>query len=74
MVISFTVAWERLTTRRASSPELVGDRLESHPSGLNRTDARRLSTREIRHRERMLAHLQRLSVAHLPFDGANDPV
>jgi hypothetical protein len=69
MVICFTTAWERLTNRKA--PE---DRLESHPSGLNRTDARRLSAREIRHRERMLAHLQRLSVAHLPFDRADDPV
>ena len=69
MVICFTTAWERLTHRTP-----VGDRLESHPSGLNRTDARRLSAREIRHRERMLAHLQRLSVAHLPFDRADDPV
>jgi hypothetical protein len=33
------------------------DRLETHPSGLNRTDARRLSRREIAHRERMLTHL-----------------
>jgi hypothetical protein len=33
-------------------------RLESHPSGLNRTDARRLSRREIEHRERMLRHLE----------------
>ena len=33
------------------------DRLETHPSGLNRTDARRLSRREIEHRERMLEHL-----------------
>jgi hypothetical protein len=50
------------------------NRLESHVSGLNRTDARRLSRREIEHRERMLAHLQRLSVAHLPFDRADDPI
>ena len=50
------------------------NRLESHPSGLNRTDARRLSRREIEHRERMLAHLQRLSVPHLPFDRANDSI
>ena len=35
-------------------------RLESHPSGLNRTDDRRLSKREIVHRERMLEHLQRI--------------
>jgi len=34
------------------------DRLESHPSGLNRTGPRRLSPREIEHRERMLRHLQ----------------
>jgi hypothetical protein len=34
-------------------------RLESHPSGLNRTDSRRLSRREIAHRERMLEHLYR---------------
>ena len=34
-------------------------RLESHPSGLNRTDDRRLSRREIEHRERMLQHLHR---------------
>ena len=53
---------------------LEGVRLESHPSGLNRTGARRLSRREIEHRERMLAHLYRLSVPHLPFDGANDAV
>jgi hypothetical protein len=32
-------------------------RLETHPSGLNRTDGRRLSAREVRHRERMLRHL-----------------
>ena len=70
MVICFTTAWERRTNRRS----VDDDRLESHPSGLNPTDARRLSAREIRHRERMLAHLQRLSVAHLPFDSADDPV
>jgi hypothetical protein len=35
------------------------DRLESHTSGLNRTDARRLSRREIEHRQRMLEHLRR---------------
>jgi hypothetical protein len=34
------------------------DRLESHPSGLNRTGPRRLNRREIEHRERMLRHLQ----------------
>jgi hypothetical protein len=40
-------------------PRLGELRLESHPSGLNRTDARRLSRREIEHRERMLHHLYR---------------
>jgi hypothetical protein len=35
-------------------------RLETHPSGLNRTDARRLSAREVLHRERMLRHLEQL--------------
>jgi hypothetical protein len=35
------------------------DRLESHPSGPDRTGARRLSRREIEHRERMLEHLRR---------------
>jgi hypothetical protein len=59
---------------RTRSESLAGVRLESHPSGLNRTDARRLSRREIEHRERMLAHLHRLSVAHLAFDRANDSV
>ncbi len=49
-------------------------RLETHPSGLNRTDARRLSRREIEHRERMLAHLQRLSVTHFPLDRADDSI
>jgi len=34
-------------------------RLETHPSGLNRTGPRRLSRREIEHRERMLHHLAR---------------
>jgi len=38
-------------------------RLESHPSGLNRTDSRRLSAREVVHRERMLQHLERLERA-----------
>jgi hypothetical protein len=37
-------------------------RLESHPSGLNRTDARRLTSREVAHRERMLEHLHRLEL------------
>jgi len=50
MVIRF-----QLLPRRTDS----SDRLESHPSGLNRTDVRRLSRREIQHRERMLRHLQR---------------
>ena len=48
--------------------------LESHPSGLNRTDARRLTRREIEHRERMLAHLHRVSVTHLALDRADDAV
>jgi hypothetical protein len=34
-------------------------RLETHPSGLNRTGPRRLSRREIEHRERMIQHLAR---------------
>jgi hypothetical protein len=42
------------------------DRLESHPSGLNRTDARRLSKQEIVHRERMLEHLQRTENLRTP--------
>jgi hypothetical protein len=37
---------------------LQDDRLESHPSGLNRTDSRRLSSRELEHREKMLRHLE----------------
>jgi hypothetical protein len=59
---------------RSIRPRDTADRLESHSSGLNRTDARRLTRREIEHRERMLAHLHRLSVAHLAFDRADDPV
>jgi hypothetical protein len=35
------------------------NRLETHPSGLNRTGARRLSRREVEHREKMLQHLAR---------------
>jgi hypothetical protein len=35
------------------------DRLETHPSGLNRTGPRRLSRQEVEHRERMLEHLWR---------------
>jgi len=42
---------------------LDGDRLETHASGLNRTDSRRLSARELLHRERMLRHLERLARA-----------
>jgi hypothetical protein len=37
-------------------------RLETHPSGLNRTGPRRLTRREIEHRERMLRHLARTRV------------
>jgi hypothetical protein len=70
MVIRFIVE----QVGRAGRRRAQGDRLETHPSGLNRTDARRLSRREIAHRERMLAHLQRLSIAHLPFDRADDAV
>jgi len=44
------------------------DRLETHPSGLNRTDDRRLGRREIEHRERMLEHLRRtLPDSNSPF-------
>jgi hypothetical protein len=35
------------------------NRLETHPSGLNRTGDRRLTRQELEHRERMLEHLQR---------------
>jgi len=70
MVISFIA--RAIRQKRATRQNDV--RLETHPSGLNRTDARRLSRREVEHRERMLAHLQRLSVTHLPFDRADDPV
>jgi hypothetical protein len=44
---------------RFPSPKKV-DRLESHPSSLNRTNERRLSRREIEHRQRMLEHLRRI--------------
>jgi hypothetical protein len=44
-------------------PAVEGQRLETHPSGLNRTDKRRLSAREVMHRERMLRHLERLARA-----------
>ena len=42
------------------------DRLETHPSGLNRTGALRLSRREIEHRERMLEHLYRTQDLRTP--------
>ena len=48
----------RLATLSFMSGRLDDARLETHPSGLNRTDARRLSRREIEHRERMLRHLE----------------
>jgi hypothetical protein len=48
----------RLAALSSVRKHLESDRLESHPSGLNRTDARRLSRREIEHRERMLRHLE----------------
>jgi hypothetical protein len=37
------------------------DRFETHSSGVNRTGPRRLSRREIEHRERMLQHLARVA-------------
>jgi hypothetical protein len=43
---------------RPRAQKVKEDRLESHASGLNRTDARRLTRRGIEHRERMLRHLQ----------------
>ena len=49
--------------------KVTEERLESHPSGLNRTDDRRLSTREIIHRERMLAHLLRTEHTRTPVNG-----
>ena len=60
MVIRFTLRPARAKARNGAAL-LEGMRLESHPSGLNRTDARRLSRREIEHRERMLQHLHRLA-------------
>lgn len=57
MIIRFRLGRVFAGNRRGES--LDGMRLESHPSGLNRTDARRLSAREIKHRERMLEHLHR---------------
>jgi hypothetical protein len=66
MIIRFTLS--RLRRRGDDAAALDGMRLESHPSGLNRTDARRLSAREIAHRERMLAHLHRtLRESSSPF-------
>ena len=66
MIIRFTLGLTR--SRRRDDPALDGLRLESHPSGLNRTDARRLSAREIAHRERMLQHLHRtLHESSSPF-------
>jgi hypothetical protein len=62
------------TAQKARQLRRREDRLETHPSGLNRTGARRLSRREVEHRERMLEHLQRLSVPHLPFDRADDSI
>ena len=57
MVIRFPF---RSTSAGAADSE---QRLESHPSGLNRTDSRRLSAREIAHRERMLRHLEQIARA-----------
>ena len=65
MIIRFTL---RACRREHRGEPLEGMRLESHPSGLNRTDARRLSRREIEHRERMLEHLHRtLHDLNTPF-------
>ncbi|HET7696497.1 MAG TPA: hypothetical protein VFK57_12360 [Vicinamibacterales bacterium] len=67
MIIRFTLG-RALSRRRGDQPGLDGMRLETHPSGLNRTDSRRLSAREIAHRERMLAHLHRtLRESSSPF-------
>ena len=67
MIIRFTLG----RSRRDSALPLFDDpgmRLETHPSGLNRTDARRLSAREIAHREQMLRHLHRtLYDSNSPF-------
>jgi hypothetical protein len=60
MVIRFTLRPRRSRAENGAAA-LEGMRLETHPSGLNRTDARRLSRREIEHRERMLQHLHRLA-------------
>jgi hypothetical protein len=63
MIIRFTLG--RALSRRRGHDDM---RLESHPSGLNRTDSRRLSAREIAHRERMLEHLHRtLRESSSPF-------
>lgn len=62
MVIRFSL--RRAAAVKGGQPEEV--RLETHPSGLNRTDARRLSKREIVHRERMLEHLQRIENVRTP--------
>ena len=62
------------STRRKVAGVDIDDRLETHPSGLHRTGLRALSRREIEHRERMLAHLQRVSVTHFALDRADDPV
>jgi hypothetical protein len=48
----------RLPLRLKIAKQPLEDRLETHASGLNRTDSRRLTRREIEHRERMLQHLQ----------------
>jgi hypothetical protein len=63
MIIRFTLG--RALSRRRGAADM---RLESHPSGLNRTDSRRLSAGEIAHRERMLEHLHRtLGESSSPF-------
>jgi len=60
MVIRFPFRSKSSAAAAVADGEL---RLESHPSGLNRTDSRRLSAREIAHRERMLRHLEQIGRA-----------
>ncbi len=48
----------RFPLRLSIAKPPLQDRLETHASGLNRADSRRLTRREVEHRERMLQHLQ----------------
>jgi hypothetical protein len=67
MLIRFMLRRAR-SRRHDHETALDGMRLESHPSGLNRTGSRRLSAREVAHRERMLEHLHRtLRESSSPF-------